>query len=116
MFAGHNDCFGNVRTLARRDFCLRWCRRLAALGLVAILAFGGFRGYQAWHKKHLSKQTRDFFARGDYQSAVLVARHLLQLDPDNVAACRVMAETAELAGNQEALTWRERILRLDPHT
>ena len=76
MFGANNDCFGNVRTLARRDFCWRWSRRLAVVALVACLAFGGFRGYQVWHKKHLSKQTRDFFAAGDYKSAVLVARHL----------------------------------------
>jgi Flp pilus assembly protein TadD len=115
MFARNNDCFGNVRTLERRDFFRRWGRRLAAISLVAIVAFGGFRGYQAWHKDHLTKQTREFFARADYQSAVLAARRLLQLDPDNVAACRVMADTAELAGNREALTWRERILQVEPH-
>lgn len=114
MFAGNNDCFGNVRALARRDFYLRCARGLAVGVLVAILAFGSYRGYQLWRKSHLSKQTQEFFARGDYQSAVLVARHLLQLDPDSVPACRVMAETAELAGRREALTWRERIAKLEP--
>ncbi|MFZ1218831.1 MAG: hypothetical protein WAO00_06020 [Chthoniobacterales bacterium] len=113
MSAGNNDCFGNVRLIARRDFYRRWSRRLAGIVLIAILAAGGFRGYQAWHKKHLSKQAQDFFARGDYQSAVLVARHVLQLDPNNVAACRLMADTAELAGNREALTWRERTVQLE---
>src|SRR4051794_5438859 len=112
MFAGNNDCFGNVRALERRDFCLRWIRRLAAAVLIVILAFGGFRGYQTWRKRHLSKQAQEFLDRGDYHSAVLVARHLLQLEPDHVAACRVMAETAERAGHREALTWRERIVRL----
>src|SRR5437868_5608345 len=102
MFAANNDCFGNVRSLARRDFCLRWTRRLAAMIFVAIVAFGGFRGYQAWRKRHLSKQAQEFLDRNDYQSAVLVARHLLQLDPDNVGACRIMAETAERAGQREA--------------
>lgn len=114
MFAGNNDCFGNVRALERRDFCLRWIRRLSAVVLIAILAFGGFRGYQIWRKRHLSKQAQEFLDRGDYQSAVLVARHLLQLDPDHVPACRVMAETAERTGHREALTWRERIVRLEP--
>jgi Flp pilus assembly protein TadD len=115
LFATNNDCFGNVRSLERRDFCWRWGRRVATTGLIAIVAFGGFRGYQAWHKNHLTKQTREFFARADYQSAVLAARRLLQLDPDNAPACRVMADTAELAGNREALTWRERIVQIEPH-
>lgn len=110
-----NDCFGNVRALERRDFFRRWTRRLAACVLLMALGFGGYRGYGAWRKKHLSRQTQDFFARGDYPSAVLVARHLLQLDQNSVAACRVMAETAELAGRREALSWRERIVALEPN-
>ena len=100
--------------MQRRDFCKRWARRLAVCGLAAILALGSYRGYGVWRKRHLSQQAQDFYARKDYQSAVLVARHLLQLDPQNVAACRIMAETAELAGKREALTWREQIVALEP--
>lgn len=90
-------------------------RRLAICGLAAILAFGSYRGYGVWRKRHLSQQAQDFYARQDYQSAVLVARHLLQLDPKNVAACRIMAETAELAGKREALPWREWLVALEPN-
>jgi len=74
--------------------------------VVALVAFGGYHGYGIWRKRHLAQQAQDFFAQKDYQSAVLVARHLLQLDPKNIAACRIMAETAELAGKREALSWR----------
>jgi predicted Zn-dependent protease len=100
--------------LQRRDFCKRWARRLAIGGLAAVVALGSYRGYGIWRKHHLSQQAQDFYARKDYQSAVLVARHLLQLDPVNVAACRIMAETAELAEKREALTWREQIVTLEP--
>jgi hypothetical protein len=100
--------------LQRRDFCKRWTRRLAVCGLAAILTLGSYCGYGVWRKRHLSQQAQDFYARKDYQSAVLVARHLLQLDPQNVAACRIMAETAELAGKREALPWREQIVALEP--
>jgi len=111
----NNDCFGNVRAIERRDFYRRWARRLAGCLLIAALAFGGYRGYGVWRNIHLSKQTQNFFARGDYQSAVLVARRLLQRDPNNLSACRIMADTAELAGRREALTWRERIVSLEPN-
>lgn len=100
--------------MQRRDFCKRWARRLALCGLAAGLALGSYRGYGIWRKHHLSQQAQDFLARKDYVSAVLVARHLLQLDPKNVAACRVMAETASQAGKREALSWCEQVVALEP--
>jgi predicted Zn-dependent protease len=112
--SGSNDCFGNIRALQRRDFLRRWMRRLAVCALAAVLAFGGYRGYGAWRKRHLSQQAQEFFAQRDYKSAALVARHVLQLDPKNAAACRIMAEIAELAGKREALSWREQVVALEP--
>jgi predicted Zn-dependent protease len=82
--------------------------------LTAAVAFGGYRGYSAWRKHHLAQQAQDFFAQRDYKSAVLVARHLLQLDSKNIAACRIMAEIAEVAGKREALSWREQAVALEP--
>src|SRR5207302_1170568 len=39
---------------------------------------------------------------------------VLQLDPKNVAASRIMAETAELAGKRDALSWRQQLVALEP--
>jgi Flp pilus assembly protein TadD len=100
--------------LQRKDFGKRWLRRLAICGLAAILALGSYCGYGVWRKRHLSQQAQDFYARQDYQSAVLVARHLLQLDPKNIAACRIMGEVGELAGKREAISWREQLVALEP--
>jgi cytochrome c-type biogenesis protein CcmH/NrfG len=110
-----SDCFGNVRAIARRDFFLRWGRRLAAGLLLALLAFAAYRFYGAWREKHLAQQTQEFFEHGDYQSAVLVARHVLQLNPNNLAACHIMAKTADLAGRGEAVSWRQRVAALEPN-
>jgi hypothetical protein len=110
-----NDCFGNVRAIARREFLLRWGRRLAAGAVLALLAFAACRIYGAWRERHLAKQTQEFFERGDYQLAALVARDVLKLNPNNLAACRVMAETAEMAGREEALSWRQRVVALEPN-
>src|SRR6185295_14949624 len=90
--SGNNDCFGNVRALERREFYQRWGRRLAATALLLALAFGAYRGYGVWRKHRLAQQAEDFFARADYQSAVLVARQLLRLEPSNINAARIMAE------------------------
>jgi len=112
--SGNSDCFGNIRALQRRNFCRRWARRLAVCAVVAAVGFGGYRGYAVWRKQHLAQQAQEFFAQRDYQSAVLVARHVLQLDPKNVTACRIMAETAGLASKREAISWREQIVALEP--
>lgn len=111
----NSDSRGDVLALAWRDFWMRWLRRLACLVALAALIFGGYRGYEALREKHLAKQAREFFARGDQQSAALVARRVLQLNQNNVAACRVMAEMAEIAGRGEALSWRLRISVLEPN-
>ena len=112
--SGSNDCFGNIRALQRRDFLRRWTRRLAVCALAGVLGVGGYCGYGAWRKRHLSQQAQDFFAQRDYKSAALVARHVLQLDPKNAAACRIMAEVAELAGKRETISWREQVVALEP--
>ena len=112
--SGNNDCFGNVRAIERREFYKRWGQRLIVAAVMIAVGFGGYRGYGAWRRQHLARQARDFFTKGDYQSAVLVSRHLLQLDPKSVTACRILAETAELAGRREALSWREQVAALEP--
>jgi predicted Zn-dependent protease len=112
--SGNNDCFGNVRALERRDFLRRWALRLTGALIVFAVAFGAYCGYGLLRKQRLARQAQEFFTRADYQSAVLVARHLLQLDPNSITACRVMAETAELAGRREALSWREQLAALEP--
>jgi tetratricopeptide (TPR) repeat protein len=110
-----SDCRGDVRALARRNFWRRWGLRLGCLVVLLALSFGAYRGYEALREKHLVKQTREFVAKGDYQSAVLVARRILQLNQNNVAACRIMAETAESAGRGEALSWRQCVSALEPN-
>lgn len=110
-----SDCRGDVRALARRDFWIRWGRRLGYLVVFLALSFGVYRGYDALREKRLTRQARAFVAKGDYRSAVLVARRVLQLDQNNVAACRVMAEAAEIADRVEALSWRQRVCTLEPN-
>lgn len=109
------DSHANAWEVAQRTLLVRRWRRFGCLLALLALCFGGYRGYGALREKHLAKQTREFLARGDYRSAVLVARRVLQLNQNNVAACRVMAEAAEIAGRGEALSWRQRVAALEPN-
>ena len=109
-----DDSSGSIKEIARREFCRRWALRLGIAVVLVIAAAVAFRGYGELRKQNLARQTQQFVERGDYQSAVLVARRLLELDPKNLIACRAMAEMAEKSGSADALTWRTRIAHLEP--
>ena len=110
-----SGCNGNVRALEQRDFLVRWGQRLGIVVVLAALSFGGYCGYGAWRTQHLEKQVQQFVSAGEYQSAVLVARRLLDLNADNLTAARAMAEMAERAGRVDAVQWRKRIAHLEPN-
>ncbi len=111
-----DDCRGNVRVLERREFLLRWTRRLGCVLALAALSFAGYRGYGRWRETHLEKQAQEFAAHGDDASAVLVARRVLALDHRNIVVTRVMAEAADRARSPEAITWRKAVVAIEPHS
>src|SRR3982750_1987058 len=101
-------------TDARRGVLSKWTRRVACLVVVAVAALGSLQGYRGWRKSHLSQRIEHFVAQGDYRNAVLVARRLLELDPNNLAASRAFAEMAENSGSAEAISWRQKVVQLEP--
>ncbi|MFN2507823.1 MAG: tetratricopeptide repeat protein [Chthoniobacterales bacterium] len=110
----NSGCNGNVRALEQREFLLRWARRLACVAAVAALSVAGFHLYGVLRNRHLARQTQEFIARGDFKSAVLVARRLLELDENDLAASRAMAQVAEASGSAEAVKWRKHVVHLEP--
>ena len=109
-----DGCNGNVRALERREWLIKWGRRAGYLAVVLGLSYAALHGYRAWRKQHLAKQVTEFAQRGDVQSAVLVARRLLELDPGNLAASRAMAEMAEKSGKADAVSWRQKVAHAEP--
>ena len=109
-----DDSSGSVTEIARREFLRRWGIRLGIAAVVCAIAFASYRGYGELRKRNLAQQVQQFVDRGDHQSAMLVARRLLELDLENVAATRAMAEMAEAGGRAEAVGWRQRVAQLQP--
>lgn len=109
-----DDSSGNVKEIERRAFLRRWGIRLGVAAIVAGLAFASYRGYGELRKRNLAGQVEQFVTRGEFQSAALVARRLLELDPDSIAAARAMADMADASGRPEALSWRQRVAQLQP--
>ena len=92
----------------------RWVFKIVLILLVGTIAIGGWRGYGRVRKNHLAKQATQFLEHSDAQSAALVARRLLELEPSNLTACCVMAELAERAGRPKALEGRRKISAAEP--
>lgn len=109
-----DDSSGSVKEIERREFLRRWGIRLGVLAIVTGLGFASYRGYGELRKRNLSQQVQQFADAADYRSAVLVARRLLELDPDNVPASRAMGDMADASGSVEALGWRQRVAQLQP--
>src|SRR5215469_17226414 len=72
--------------------------------------------YQRARKAHQLQQAQAFLSTGDFARASLNARAVLQHDPNNVEACSLLAELAELCGSSAAVDWRQRVAELSPTT
>jgi len=89
------------------------------LGLLVILAllFGrgwGSKKYEQEQQKHLLAQAKEFDAKGDYRSEILTLRRILQLDPNNVEAVRMLAQQADRFNSPASLQWMRRLADLEP--
>ena len=96
-------------------------QKLIRLGIILVVVAAVLAGvwfgrpvYRHYREKSALKQAQIFFARGDYRNASLSVRQVLQLDPTNVPACRIMVGLAELAHSPAALDWQQRIVQNDP--
>jgi cytochrome c-type biogenesis protein CcmH/NrfG len=89
------------------------------LGVIVLLVAGGILGHRSfrnWQQRRLVAQGNAFLNEGDYKHASLNARRLLQINPESVEACRIMARLAEKAGLRSALEWRRRVMELGAAT
>ncbi len=85
------------------------------VGVIVLLVAGGVLGHRSfrnWQQRRLVAQANAFVNEGDYKHASLNARRLLQINPESVEACRIMARLAEKAGLRSAIEWRRRVMEL----
>jgi len=83
------------------------------LVLIAAFAWLGRDRLRLWNQRKLSLQAVSFAQKGDYNSAVLFARQVLQTDPNNAPMCRLIAQIADAAGAPEAILWWSRAVKLE---
>lgn len=89
---------------------------ILSLCLIFVAGFAGYRSYILWKQKHLVKEARAFIAKADAANALLCLRQALASNPNNLDACRLMADFTELAGSSQAVLWRSRVVELEPNS
>jgi tetratricopeptide (TPR) repeat protein len=82
--------------------------------VLLLVGFAGYRSYQVWREGHWLALARKFAATSDVRNELLSLNQVLHSNPQNLEACRMMANLAETAHNPSAVVWRQRILAQKP--
>jgi predicted Zn-dependent protease len=110
---------------ARSDFAWRRVRmrlrRWQTWAVLACLILATWAGhkyglprYRQYAEKKYALQAQQFAARRDVPRAMLRARQVFALNPDNPVAIRIFADLADYFGSPYALQWRQRLVQLNP--
>jgi predicted Zn-dependent protease len=86
-------------------------------GLVVLAVLGLWLGrpaYRHYKEKRFLAQAQQYVRKGDDANAALSTRLALSLNPGNVEATRIMVRLAAAARAPEELTWRQRMVDLEP--
>src|SRR5262245_56425202 len=88
----------------------------AVLAIVILVgaAWGGRGAYKRWKLDLLLARSQDCLARGDQRNAFLSLQQAVQSSPNDVRACRMMADMAERFRSPNAMEWRLRVVKLEP--
>jgi len=119
------ELFFQVRKQAAEDFAWdniqnrlkRWQTWAMLVCLIAAVGFGYKYGLPRYHKhveRNYAMQAERYAVRGDFSRAMLRARQLLNMNPDDTTAIRVIADVADYFGSPYALQWRQRLVFLNP--
>ncbi len=84
--------------------------------VVLLCGYVGFRSYKVWKQKHALEMARAFLASSDERNAVLSLQQVLQANPANLEANRLMARLTEAARSPAALIWWSRVVALNPQS
>src|SRR6266508_4266700 len=92
--------------------------------LIGVLLFAVLAGLGLWffgrpichrHKeKRLVRMAQAFMQKAEYPKAWVAVRQIYQLNTNNVEACRILADLAELGRSPHAVVWRRRVAELAP--
>lgn len=83
-----------------------------AIALLIALGWGGHEVFQRVQERRLMKQARVSFDKKDDRWASIAARRVVELNPKNAEAYRLMADAVERQGSNAAVDLRRQVAKL----
>jgi Tfp pilus assembly protein PilF len=93
---------------------------LITLALAGGFGFGllvlttGPKLVNGWRESRFLKEADENLQRGNFNGAEDSAQQALRIDPDSLAAFRILAEATEKQNRSETVAWRAQLARLQP--
>ncbi|MEO6871415.1 MAG: hypothetical protein ABI233_04250 [Chthoniobacterales bacterium] len=82
---------------------------------IGLFGFSSFhKGWTRWRESRLLKQGTELLQHDDPASAEEAARKVIELNPNSVAASRILAEATERQNRAETVAWRAQVAQLAP--
>jgi Flp pilus assembly protein TadD len=88
---------------------------VAVMALVAAAGWFGRKAYKRFAENRLLTQARQYETKKDWRNTNLCLDRVLQIDPINVEACRMIADLLDSGGSPAALSWRIQLAKLEPN-
>lgn len=76
--------------------------------------WGGRKAYRTWRTDRALKNAREALAKEEYNGAMLWLRQALKSQGDNREAIQLMGDFAEVSKSPATITWRKRLVEVDP--
>src|SRR5260370_35234192 len=89
-----------------------WCPVVLIMALATW--FCGRPAYKHFKETRGLRQARQFMAAGDYRNASLSARQTLEIAPNSLEACSIMADLPEKVRSPNAPDCRPRLAEITP--
>ncbi|MEO8425540.1 MAG: tetratricopeptide repeat protein [Verrucomicrobiota bacterium] len=99
----------------RRERIRRWSLITAVLLLAGAVVWRESRGLTAkWRERNAVRSAQLLLEQGNYSRAAPLLREAMRLNPNNLEACRRLADLQDRAESPEALALRQRVNQLEP--
>ena len=82
--------------------------------LAGLLGAGGWKAFKVIREKRVMTRARAYVEAKDYTQAAMTLQWALQLNPNNVEAAKLLANTAEKGNAKDAIQIRRKVAELDP--